>query len=493
MVDNTSADKLGWAWVVANRLLAHIPYFHKQTQLAHLRLSLVVVLFVATISICAVIDLSSYKDPLDDWIGISSFIMVSSICFLTALANGAAFFQSLYKLADGRAARMHWLTLIFGLNYIQGAGEIIRALITLTLPIHLLSGLAGFVGYKYLVASEGKISKNDCEGPVMKAGGPCFLIVYSDTAVVTEQNGCFKRVIGPGFAFVDPFETVREVVDLRPQVRTVDSVDALTKDGIPIQMRLEVEFMIQPGQRPPRRNPLATPYPFRESAVRRAVYNKSIKRTCKQESVYEWRDLVIYRARFELRRLLNGYILDRLIEPEEADARKPLELGDTPRQELQSRLRKQLSTRDEETEIKSAQENGDANHMDAKDIGVTILRVTLGQLRIHAEYTQASDEISKQRIKSWQAEWIKRMTITHAEGEAIDFRLRESARAQAQAEMINAISQGLKSMGANEQLPQVLALRTIEALEKMTLDPWAQVFVPEETLETLRKLHSIYA
>jgi hypothetical protein len=76
-----------------------------------------------------------------------------------------------------------------------------------------------------------------------RVGGPGYLSIEHNNAVVTQKLGILFRVLGPGFHALDAFEKVWDVVDLRPQRRTV-TVQFMTRDGIPACVDAEVVFRI---------------------------------------------------------------------------------------------------------------------------------------------------------------------------------------------------------------------------------------------------------
>jgi regulator of protease activity HflC (stomatin/prohibitin superfamily) len=86
--------------------------------------------------------------------------------------------------------------------------------------------------------------------PVKRAGGnpfagfmagPGIVLSDADHAVLINSGGGFSRVSPPGVNFTHGFETVGEVADLRPQMRTVN-VDAHTRDGIEVSVEVLIQF-----------------------------------------------------------------------------------------------------------------------------------------------------------------------------------------------------------------------------------------------------------
>ncbi|HHE70935.1 MAG TPA: hypothetical protein ENL34_01450 [Chloroflexi bacterium] len=81
----------------------------------------------------------------------------------------------------------------------------------------------------------------DMEAPPLlyRVGGPARLIVDHASAVVTSRLGWLWRVVGPGAHALEPYERVWDVLDLRPQRRSVQ-VRFMTRDGIPASCQATV-------------------------------------------------------------------------------------------------------------------------------------------------------------------------------------------------------------------------------------------------------------
>jgi len=478
MTSASYGETFDWNWNKVHKLFQRILYFQRESSRAHWRLFLIQWCLILSVVVCVLLDSQPgelWIKPFDVWNG-RGYFLIALAGLWVALMSATEFFRLLYGIKDSRSALQHYLTLVFAIGFVNSLGALMRAFVSLTFW-HLLFAFFRF-GYDYFVPSQGELPKDDLEGPIVKAGGPCFLVVIKDTALVLEQDGCYKRVIKPGFSFLEPFETIRAAVDLRPQVRA-NVVKAVTKDGIPVRVKLEIEFMIQPHPRRQSQSPGEDPFLFREDAVRRAAYKQTVLHRDSGENILDWKDLIMSRAELELQRILSTYVLDRLIEPEDANPRATLELQETPRREIQARLARNINA------------SGEVRQLDASDLGVVVTRATLEDFQSPKEF---EDMIRKNRIESWRAEWRKRMSITAAEAEAAKLRWGEAARAQAQTEMLNAITRGLAELDVTDRanLPHLLALRMIEALEQMALDPWAQTFVPEQTLAMLRRLRTLY-
>ena len=130
------------------------------------------------------------------------------------------------------------------------------------------------------------------------------------------------------------------------------------------------------------------------------------------------------------------------------------------------------------------------------------LKEELGELGIQAigggisNLLPADIRLLQQRIDNWQAEWARRMTAEMGKGEAKYIRIVELARAQAQADMIRKLSEGIERAGAAEQTSMdMIAMRFIEALEQMIQSPAVQQVLPPgqaETLEAMRRSAEVH-
>ena len=104
-----------------------------------------------------------------------------------------------------------------------------------------------FSQFLYIIAKDGEIDKKD-KWPAWSAcnlGGPLSLIVFDGSALYLERGNRFSRVVGPGekIPFLEWYETIKYVVDLRPKMKT-DKFDVWTKDGIKIKFEIQIECRI---------------------------------------------------------------------------------------------------------------------------------------------------------------------------------------------------------------------------------------------------------
>ncbi len=327
----------------------------------------------------------------------------------------------------------------------------------------------------YLLIKEGKIASGE-DSPVRRVGGPASLVIYNDTAVVTEQYGRLKRVLGAGYPQLERFEKVWETIDLRPQ-RWVYEVFALTKEGIPVSCEADISFKIDDrfrdadGRERIKTPTSEAPYPYTEEAVLRAATSKWIREPDREEPRMAWTGrVVIGLTEGALRNILAEYRLDWLIAPPQPGQKHP-------REEIRHRLEEELQAK-------------------VGAVGARILKVELGEIQVKARdeeiSSQLSDIISKQWVEAWYADWRSRALTSQAEGEAELLRM-DAAHIQAQAEMVITLTEALQSAIVNQQAikPYMLALRFVEALRWMSYDPYTREFMPPEAMRTLGRLQEL--
>ena len=111
---------------------------------------------------------------------------------------------------------------------------------------HRLWGWYGLLSKNYLVVSDTKLQSSNHWSTWL--GGPASLIIYDGFAVYLERGNCFSRVVATSTIIdMDPRETMKAIREpLHPEIRT-GRVNAWTKDGIRIKIKMRVEFQIEPG------------------------------------------------------------------------------------------------------------------------------------------------------------------------------------------------------------------------------------------------------
>jgi hypothetical protein len=197
-----------------------------------------------------------------------------------------------------------WLGLRLGAHYLADLFELESSAIA---SRYLRAAVFG-LGYDTLKVAQGDLSKLNRNSPLYRIGGPGYLQVHLGFAAVLETAEGAPRVYGPeGRRFIEGFERLRDVVDLRDQVRHLDEVEAVTADGMTVRAR-DVQMVFRTFGGGQARN-LQTPYPYADEAIRRLVYGRAVS----TEGTDRWTDALNDLARDEIQAFIRGLSLDAFL------------------------------------------------------------------------------------------------------------------------------------------------------------------------------------
>jgi hypothetical protein len=295
-----------------------------------------------------------------------------------------------------------------------------------------------------------------------KIGGPGVLTVLDDTAVLTERGARFSRLLGPEEHTLKPFERVRMIYDLRTQSLS-GTETSLTKDGIPIRAGVSAMFCFmkrmpgEPSALPPhprflsmlrhylRRTPMVASADVEEASKQDPAQDKKpplpgvpVSAEALRLALYEvhvfppnkikWNNAANAAATGEVRDELARRTLDEIFAPDDA--------ARSPRREIAEKLRASA------TNILAAR-------------GLTLVDVGFANLEVPRP-------VADLRREYWQVNWEKESALTRAAGETDALLQVQTARAEAQAELIKSIIQAARSMNQDNRL----SLDVIEALAR---------------------------
>ncbi|MBC8492560.1 MAG: hypothetical protein H8D43_02150 [Chloroflexi bacterium] len=313
--------------------------------------------------------------------------------------------------------------------------------------------------YPYCVVESGELETRVGGSPFKQFfAGPGIVITPCDHMAVIHDGLKIKAMGEPGLTFTGLFERVRQIVDLRPQLKAYD-VEALTKDGIRVRVRTFVFFRIQRyannGQ-----PALGKAFPFRRHAVLQAVCNPPADSL----QQYQWDEVVSIATPQILRDLIGECTFNDLCAPYEPRRDPRIEII-SGREDVKGRPVPGLTAR---------------LRQKAKDYGIWVIGTAILNLE------PVDKNILKERIENWRTEWQRKMTVERGKGEAAAVRSLALARAQAQAEVIRTISEGIAQIDLSDRtvLPQVIAMRLIGAMEEMA-SPTADQSLPPGGTETV--------
>ncbi|KAF0107364.1 MAG: hypothetical protein FD146_1842 [Anaerolineaceae bacterium] len=314
-------------------------------------------------------------------------------------------------------------------------------------------------------------------------GGPAKLIVYDGYAVYLERGGKFSRVVGSGIAFLERYETVRDIIDLRPQIKEIE-VEAWTKDGIKLNMHIRLECQLLAAKDAEKsQNTKDTQetekrvYPFYEPAVQKAVETAAVRLGKDgQLEKYDWLAGIVGNIEGHIRTHVYSNTINDLLRGETIYQTQP----EMVKQQFQGadleRLTMQLLSAELRDLIRE-RVNKDIERLGSQLISLQIVRV------------DKSLAIDRQWTENWSAEWKSRNVITEGEAKAYRIRTQEKARAEAQRDMIRAITESLEKVDA-QHMREPLLLSLSGMLENSLVDTYVRASLPKEAMETLEKLQN---
>ncbi|MCB9419690.1 MAG: hypothetical protein H6667_07790 [Ardenticatenaceae bacterium] len=275
----------------------------------------------------------------------------------------------------------------------------------------------------------------------LKAGN-----LHSYQVLGLAKGNQYARAAGPGFTFLFKKEKPTHLIDLRKQMRR-QPVKASTRDGIALETTITVIFRVRQELGDIHDN---EPYPYDREAIFHICYSNSIDA---QDRLRGWTEQVTPRAAALLVDELGRHVLDDLFRPETA--------GAGPLDPIKARI------------LQTLQRELDSN-------GIELLVVAVDPLVL-------PKAIIDQRIKTWQAEWQRRITLQQAASDAEAVRRIKKARARAQIEIIENITQNIDSVrrSGDADLSNIITLRMIEALEEALSSASLQALIPQQIMTNL--------
>ena len=283
------------------------------------------------------------------------------------------------------------------------------------------------------------------------------IIISGCTHAVAVSNGLqFKGAQGPGLSFTGFAERPMRTLDLRPQLRAF-TVQGLTRDGIQVKVLAFTPFQIDRGDQLPR---LGEPFPYRKNAAFRAVHAQMMALPGTPDpSQRPWDELPqLYGTRI-LQDILSQYDFDDLYRYDPGQ--------EPPRVRIAREFRERL---------KAALE----------PFGIQLIGGGISNL------LPVKEEVLKERVRNWRAEWVRRILVKQAEGQRERLWRIEQARAEAQAHLILALGEQLAELDRPDTpaTPEKVLQQFLRILEEMTQQPMMRRYLPRETSEDLRRLEA---
>ena len=353
----------------------------------------------------------SWMVYLFDWHNLR-FAIAPLAAIIAVLLAGIAYVQDIYALGEMKDASKYVMASMFGFRY----------------PDIIIDG-----GRRQVPP--------DTTNLLDSIGGPGFVMIQPGSAVV------FKKLTATSLAsvtrsyFLAPFETIAQIASLEDQHGFLESVQAMTRDGIRVNVRnLHYRFRILPEMKEgkPVQRSLEKPYPYSEEAMQNMTYNLSVT----PAGLDPWPTAV--------RRMVVGRITDYISTNKLDFLTAPREESEDPRGSLRNAifandLRARLAT-----------------------IGAELQWIDVGHIEIE------NTDVDSVRVDMWAAEWMGNAKVARAFGEARLLAYQELGRAEAQAELIISITQAMEGIPISgdsvQSLQRILMARTAQLLDALRPD-----------------------
>ncbi|MCS7282790.1 MAG: SPFH domain-containing protein [Anaerolineae bacterium] len=287
------------------------------------------------------------------------------------------------------------------------------------------------------------------------AGGQGVILTDCDMAVAVSSGMKFKGVLGPGLIFTSFAERPVQTVDLRPQLRAF-WVQAMTRDGIQVKVLAFTPFQIDRGDQQPR---LGEPFPFRRSAAFKAIHAQmTLLPESPETQKLSWDAIPQLMGTRILQDILSRYRFD--------DLYAPYGVGEEP------------------PRIKIAREFRDRLRQELEPLGIQLLGGGISNI------LPVRPEVMKERIRAWQAEWVRQILVRQAESQRERLWRIEQARAEAQANLILALGERLAELDRSDSPvdPEEIIREFLRILEEMALQPMMHRYLPKDVAEEAHRL-----
>ncbi len=96
----------------------------------------------------------------------------------------------------------------------------------------------------------------------------------------------------------------------------------------------------------------------------------------------------------------------------------------------------------------------------------------------------------KERVRAWQAEWVRQILVRQAESQRERIWRIEQARAEAQANLILTLGERLAELDRSDSpvSPEDVIREFLRVLEEMAQQPMMRRYLPREMAEEARRL-----
>lgn len=282
-------------------------------------------------------------------------------------------------------------------------------------------------------------------------------IVNTGYLYVVERFGQFDKILEPGWHFIIPFvDFVRRKISTKQQILDVQPQSVITKDNVKISVDTVIFYKVL--------------------NARDAVYN-----------IEDYRAGIVYSATTNMRNLIGNMTLDEVLSGRDRINQDLLSIIDevtdaygikilsveikniVPPDEIQQAMEKQMR----------AERDKRAMILQAEGLRQSQVEKAEGEKQSQILRAEAEKEANIRR-----AEGLKESQLLEAEGKAKAI----EQIAIAEAEAIRKVNRAIIESGTDER---VIALKQVEALKEMSMNPANKLILPNEILSSLGNMAAI--
>jgi hypothetical protein len=336
------------------------------------------------------------------------FLLVPLTAAFLAFWAGARYCQTLYQVNSINQAFQYLAAIIWGIRY------------------------------PYMVVDDAQMKNDNNQGLwLSRIGGPGYIDVRPGNAVLLERLDAPTRILSMGQHYINRFERISDIADLKDHTLVVPEESTITKDRIVLKIRdASFRYRIASSARDEiGRGLSANPYPFSVESVRKLHYN----RTVSPKGLTSWDTLVQTTAMSGITGYINEHLFNDIVHAGGT--------GNDPRQEI----------------INNIQSVHIRNRL--KNFGTRLVWFDIGNYSLSEEYETGS------LITSWQANWMGKVAIDRASGEASRLLNQEAGRAEGQAEKLKSVVNFFKTINfsenSEENIRNVVLAKTAQVFESM--------------------------
>lgn len=285
----------------------------------------------------------------------------------------------------------------------------------------------------------------------LRIGGPGRITIPIGMVATTEINGRFYRILDSGNYDLERFEFIHKIIDLRPQERASQAAKFTTKDGFFVTADLGAAYRVRGNQQAT----LERPYPYNNDTIRALAYDETLMGSGK---INDWTAMPA--------RTVQGTVVGIISK---------LTLADLVKLPEENNLDPYLTVRLEHQARKTLEERN-----------IELIRTWVSNVKLPTEATE-------QYLALWKVDEAAQTKIILAEGEALAIEELEIAQAEAELTMIKAIAEGVKRAnraGYTSTINEIVALRLIEAMEKLARQSQDATTLPDNLLPQIYNLQN---